>query len=503
MNLRTVLSVGGAALVVAAATTAIAAPAEAASKPSKFPDRSVSITRGVDSLTISWPRIRGASKYAVVLAASNKFRNTQTVVLPTDPRKCYRTYCRRYDTTKTSITLSSSKLSISGAKGNTVSSSLGSLTSFKVFAINSKGWSRTGDASWKYRSSTTTKNWTPALYSDMPAPRPAVEGVPIKISSFNVLAASATTSSTSSTQSWAKRRNLVADQINATGASIVGTQEASHGSTNVPSRKTQFADLLDALNARSPGPWALADDASGRRDPNDWGNLDQNGDPKGLYNNSNQAVRIYYKSDVWDKAAHGAFLTGDVDRRGYDASDAVHKLRMVSWVKLIGKTPELTGRSICVLDAHLHTNLGNYTTADANRRALETQQILTQLNKADSHYNQACAGVPAAFTGDFNVSQFHPPYGNKPIVDLVTKAPDPVTGQTFIDTKNAAVRTNTRWTGTGKLQSTHQTYGTQIDYILTRGMGGATEFKVNVTSAGDQGSDHFPVTATVSLPASS
>ena len=75
-------------------------------------------------------------------------------------------------------------------------------------------------------------------------------------------------------------------------------------------------------------------------------------------------------------------------------------------------------------------------------------------------------------------------------------------GAGFVDTKNAGTRVNTRMSGIGKMGAYHATWGTQIDYLLTKGMGGAKSFKVNNAAPRNKGSDHFPVTAVVNIPSS-
>jgi len=94
--------------------------------------------------------------------------------------------------------------------------------------------------------------------------------------------------------------------------------------------------------------------------------------------------------------------------------------------------------------------------------------------------------------GDFNSAQEHAPYGNQPQATML--------GAGFVDTKNAGSRHNTRISGPGTVTGWHATWGTQIDYLLTKGMGGARTFKVNVTPPSGAGSDHYPVTALVNVP---
>ena len=48
--------------------------------------------------------------------------------------------------------------------------------------------------------------------------------------------------------------------------------------------------------------------------------------------------------------------------------------------------------------------------------------------------------------------------------------------------------------------SWHATWGTQIDYLLTKGMGGAKSFKVNSAAPANVGLDDYPVTAVVNIP---
>ncbi len=154
-----------------------------------------------------------------------------------------------------------------------------------------------------------------------------------------------------------------------------------------------------------------------------------------------------------------------------------------------------------MLNAHLITNLGNYDRASADHRNREIAQILSELNNPNStvrrvgtRVGSACSGTPTVLAGDFNSAQEHAPYGNQPQAAML--------GAGFVDTKNAGSRRYTRFSGTGRMGSWHATWGTQIDYILTKGMGGARTFTVNRAAPDQVGSDHYPITAVVNIPRS-
>ncbi|MBV9830225.1 MAG: endonuclease/exonuclease/phosphatase family protein, partial [Marmoricola sp.] len=209
---------------------------------------------------------------------------------------------------------------------------------------------------------------------------------------------------------------------------------------------------------------------------------------------SSQATRIYYKTGAWTQVDRGALLT-HASINGQ--TTGVNVDRWVSWSKLRGTAN--AGTKVCVIDVHLLTNLGYYDRASANHRNIEVAQILSQLNNPNStikhvgtRVGAACAGTPTVIAGDFNSAQAHAPYGDMPQSTLLANK--------FVDTKNAAVRYNTRWDGPGTVTRWHSTWGTQIDYILARGVGGARSFKTNAASPSLTGSDHYPITTVINVP---
>ena len=157
------------------------------------------------------------------------------------------------------------------------------------------------------------------------------------------------------------------------------------------------------------------------------------------------------------------------------------------------------GTKVCVLSAHLLTNHGNYDKASADHRNAEMSQIMSELNdpnsgvrRVGSRVGSACAGTPTVFASDMNSAQEQGPYGNMPQATML--------GSGFVDTKNAIHRYSTRLSGPGPIGSWHDAWGTQIDYLLTKGMGGAKAFKLNTVAPSSAGSDHYPITSLVTVP---
>jgi endonuclease/exonuclease/phosphatase family metal-dependent hydrolase len=459
------LSVGSTS-APAASNVQLRTVAATAQRPQNFARQTVRAVRGVNKITVTWPARDRAAGYFVTWTPL--VRN-----IPQTPAECV-SPCRRRWTTGTSMVLNRTDLTTYGRR---ISSGSGNSAYLKVFARNTAGLSWTGvtypyDA-WISPSRTTNTNWVPSMAAQMPLPLPPAAGDTHTITSFNILSANA------SGPSWPSRAPKVVTEINQTGSSIVATQENSNTSAGVGNGKSQFQDLADRL---APSGWALADDRN-------WDYA-----LGATHSASTQATRTYYKTSVWNQVARGALMT-HVPINGQSSGTNVD--RWVSWVKLQSKAD--SGTQVCVLNAHLLTNLGNYDRASADHRNREIAQILSELNNANSTVRRvgtrvgaACAGTPTVFAGDLNSAQEHAPYGNQPQATML--------GNGFVDTKNAGVRRNTRYSGCGKFGEWHATWGTQIDYILTKGMGGARSFTVNAVGPSYVGSDHYPITASVNIP---
>ena len=95
----------------------------AAKRPQSFARRTVRAVRGVNKITITWPRRAGASGYSVVWTPL--VRN-----IPKSPSACS-SPCKRRWTTGTSMVLTGADLTTFGRR---VSSASGNSTYFKVFS---------------------------------------------------------------------------------------------------------------------------------------------------------------------------------------------------------------------------------------------------------------------------------------------------------------------------------------------------------------------------------
>lgn len=444
--------------------------------PDWFGRSAISLARGRDSITVSWPRRKHATRYRVAWVP-----NGMSEYLPTKPSGC-RAYCKYVDTTSTRVTLDSSRLSLGSFFR--ASSSTAGVARFVVFAMNGYAHRRSNNGSFRAVSSTATVNSLPYPNTQMAAPLPPARGTEVKVASFNVMNSSKTPATGAS--SWAQRRPLVVDQIRGTGASIVGVQELSNGSINVPGGSSMHESLLSGLGQG----WAQANPADS------WADYNGAGVDDGRNNvSAAQGTRIFYRTSVWslqERASMGVFMTGDTHLRNYSARDGGHRLRSVVWAKL--RLNSDTDTVVCVLSAHL---LSGTDRASSNRRNVEMGQIISMVNNPNSTFGRRCHGIPTVLTGDLNTTQGKRPHGSQPVVDLVSKAG-------FVDTKNAAVRVNAKYNSTGinGFRTGHSTYGNQVDYVLARGMGGARRFEVNHTPPAKEGSDHLPVTATIVVPPS-
>jgi endonuclease/exonuclease/phosphatase family metal-dependent hydrolase len=435
-------------------------------RPASFSRRTVWLTRGVDKITVSWPARLYATGYTVAWSPTKKN-------LPTSPSNCYYP-CRKRWTSGTSTVLTKADMS---TPGRVISSASGNTLQVKIFSQNAYGSNHTG-ITYPYDSFVGPKkdasvDWLPMTSSQIPAPLAPRGGRDVTISSFNVMAANA------SGPSWSSRVYKVVNQINATQSSIVATQENSNVNNGVSGGAAQYNDLAAKLR---PSGWAMAD---GR----DWDKTIGK-----AHSDSTQAVRIYYKTNAWKQITNGALMT----RVGFAGqTSGVNVDRWVSWTKL--QSTSDAGNKVCVLSAHLLTNHGNYDKASADHRNAEMSQIMSELDNPNSSVTRvgtrvgaACAGTPTVFAGDMNSAQEQGPYGNMPQATMV--------GSGFVDTKNAIHRYSTRLSGPGPIGSWHDAWGTQIDYLLTRGMGGAKAFKLNTVSPSAAGSDHYPITSLVTVP---
>lgn len=448
------------------AATSVSLARAAVARVASFDSRSIRTVRGSNQVTVDWPARSGATGYTLAWAPTN-------AQLPASPDDCV-SPCRKRATSGTVMTLSAADMSTPGRR---VSSASGNVVRLKVYAHNSAYTRPSPYGAFTGSTSTAAIDWLPTANAQLPAPMPAAAGRSVAVSSFNVLSATST-----SAPAWATRAPQVVAQINALGSSIVATQEASNSASKVASGKSQFADLAARL---APSGWRLADDRN-------WDKA------LGLSRyRSTQANRIFYKASAWEQVDRGALRT-HVPIAG--ATEGTNVDRWVSWTRLRATADRRT--QVCVLDAHLITNLGSYDKASADHRNEEVRQILSELRSSSStvrrvgtRVGQACAGVPTVLAGDLNAAAGHAPYGNMPQESFIDAG--------FVDTKNAQRRVGTHWTGTGRVGTAHAAYGTQIDYVLTRGTGGATSFTVNAVTPGRDGSDHFPVTAVVNVPPTS
>ena len=436
-------------------------------RPQRFDRRTVRTIRGLNKITVTWPARANATGYTVTWSPLISR-------IPSSPASCAYP-CKHIFTRGTSVTLSAAQLTTAGRR---VSSASGDSTHFKVFSHNGAALNWTGVTypydSWISPAKTAAVDWVPSMSAQMPLPYAPAAGRDVAVTSFNVLAASG------GGPSWTSRAPHIVSQINNTGASIVATQENSNSNSGVGSSNNQYTDLANRLR---PSGWALADSRN-------WDTA------RGMSRSwSTQGTRTYYKTSVWNQTANGALLT-HVPISGQ--TTGVNVDRWVSWTKLRADADAST--QLCVIDAHLLTNLGGNVTAAADHRRREVAQILSELNDPNStvarvgtRVGQACAGVPTVFAGDLNSFQ-EQAYGNEPQYLML--------GSGFLDTKNATHRYNTRMSGPGTVTAWHETWGTQIDYLLTKGMGGAKSFKVNSGAPSTTGSDHYPITAVVSVPSS-
>jgi endonuclease/exonuclease/phosphatase family metal-dependent hydrolase len=280
-----------------------------------------------------------------------------------------------------------------------------------------------------------------AIPASLPFPAPPTPPtMTIGVGSFNVLGV---TYDDAKGRSYWDRVPLLAGQIQAMGADLIGIQESSWSlRAGYPARP------ILALGA-AVGMSVAADPATGAEC-------------------STMSDHVLYTPGLY------AVETCGEEYLGIDAGFR----RYVTWVQF-RHLP--TGQGLLFGSTHL--SVGS-STAVNNLRLTETNLILESLNV---HNPQ---GLPVILTGDFNSTALQ--FANTPAMVLAAHgllsadltAPDAV---------NAQYGTVHNFTGTN-------TRGARIDYIFASPKVQVHQFSVQYSApASDQPSDHYPVRATVSI----
>ena len=359
-----------------------------------------------------------------------------------------------------SFTLSGDQLAAAGAPAGSANHLY-----YRLFARNANGKGVAAERAYPY------------LGAVMPTV-PAATGTDIRIASFNVRTARAT----SDARSWLVRRVDIAAQIIRYAPSVVALQEIGPGradgrtgSTNGTPRQTD--SLLTSLAAQGGSRYKLV-----RTTP-----YVEPGHPT-----NTQGMRLLYDTSKVSLLSDCSETTG---KRNYSA-DCSFKLPLLSGdsEKLRRRAAyaefrdQASGKRFFVVSTHLDVRHSTNKTTEKALNALRGAQMKTVI---DTMKTVNTADRPLVVAGDMNSWQTIK-VGNAPHDTLVANG--------FADTAAAPEAVHLQYsTFNGFARTQHlypQGYGNRLDLIMTKGFAGVTRFE-NVTNPTDSSrpSDHNMIVA--------
>ena len=265
------------------------------------------------------------------------------------------------------------------------------------------------------------------------------EEAPLRVLSFNLRYIN---TEDTGAKMWTERRDAVGALIRKDAADFIGVQEA-------------FRLMLDDVKARAPG---YGEVGVGRED----------GNAKGEYS------AILYRQEVWKVADSGTFWLSDTPEVPGSATWGNKVTRICTWGKF---TRKQGGREVWVFNAH-------FDHQSQRCREKGAALILKRISERGSE-------APVILTGDFNATP------ENPAITAFTQGPPAFTDAWLaLNAKTPAAESGTFHSFNGK----HD--GPRIDYIFTTP--GITPLECSILhdhTGGNFPSDHFPVKATLQLPA--
>jgi endonuclease/exonuclease/phosphatase family metal-dependent hydrolase len=417
----------------------------------------------VGEITFNWTQDGVYTTSYVLETGLTAFSKSATSSLPTSGRQAKLFPISRSQRT---VTLTAAQVASAGAP-----TASGNHLYFRLFAKNTNA------------SGTVTRAY-PYLQAVLPKPQaPAASGSPLRIASFNVRTARAT----SDARTWLQRAPDVATEIVSRNPGLAALQELGPGRSdgltgtlNGTSRQTD--SLLTALQQVNGAKYKLV-----RTTP-----YVQSGEPSG-----SQGARILYDSSRYTLISSCPEMTGKYNyspscsiKMPIRSTDDEDRRRRAAVAKFQDKA---TSESFYFVSAHLDERHSDNTTNEISYNALRKSQ-------ADAIAAGVAAmnteNLPVVIGGDMNSWQTNR-VGNGPHDTLVAKG--------YYDASAAVTRVNFKYTTMNHFDTTlspaSQGIGVRLDMLFVKGARGASQFEnvMKVTDA-ERPSDHNMVVSNIVLP---
>ena len=453
-----------AALVAAVPLGAIAAPAQGAAvlRPARVAAVTAKPGPGVGEVTFSWSQA-GANTTAFVIETGLTSFKANDPNLPDHGRNA------RYFTVspkRRSITLTAAQVASAGARAGSANHLY-----YRLRAVNRTG-AGTGVRDWPYLQSVAVR---PSV--------PSASGTALRVASFNVRTANATTDS----RVWLTRAPLVGRTIASRNPGVVAVQELGPGRADGMKLSTtgsvrQTVSLTNALRAIGADRYRLV-----RTTPY--------GKP-GVVEGT-QGARILYDASRYrlvsrcaESSAGGNYSSSCTVMMPVRAGDAAKERRRAAYAVLEDRA---SGKRFFVVSAHLDARHSKNLTTERGLEALRGNQVRTVLSRV-SELNTA--HLPVVLAGDLNSWQ-----NNKGGY----AAHDALVAAGFYDTAAATTQVNVRFTTMNDFRRTlvasSSGWGARLDVIAVKGVTGAQRYEnvMKVTDA-NRPSDHNMIVADIRLP---
>lgn len=450
-------SVAICSLALVAGLTAGTAPAEAAATPSRITKVTAVAGPHAGQVTIRWSQDgRHTSGYKIETGLTSFSKTIKGMPKTGRSAKVFSVAKSRR-----SITLSATQVAAAGAGVST-----GNHLYFRFYAVNG-----------------STKRAYPYLQAVMPkAAAPKSSGTSIRLGSFNVRTARAT----SDKRSWLRRAPDVARQIKAKNPGVLAVQELGPGRADGKKGTTtghtrQTVSLLDNLKKVGASKYRLV-----RTTPY----------VKPGTTHNTQGTRILYDSTRYrlispcpEKTGKHSYSTSCSLDLPLLAGDSAKKRRSAAYAAFENKR---TGKRFWFASVHLDDRHSKSLAKEKTYNALRGRQIkavYSRIAKLNKKHRQVVVA------GDINSWQNNKA-GNAPHDYLVKHG--------FYDTAAAQKRIKTQYTTINHfdrvLYPANQGYGVRIDVIMVRGAKGAKRFE-NVMKVVDSArpSDHNMIIADLVL----
>lgn len=463
---RSIIAFPAAALLVASSYAAAPAQASTPSTPGSFGAISATAGPNLGEITFSWTQDGSNTTSFHLETALTRFSTSGSTTLP------------RYGRNHKVLTISPSvrKLTLSAAQviADGAPTPSGNTLYYRFQALDT-------DAS----GATTVRN-DAGLKAALPqAQAPATVGAKLRIASFNVRTARATTD----TRTWLERAPDVAKTIVAHDPGVVGLQELGPGRADgvtgtLDGHERQTDSLIRELGNASGQKYKLV-----RTTP-----YVQSGTLSGT-----QGMRILYDTQRYTQLSSCPDKTGT---SSYSSScsivtpllsgDSESLRRRAAYAEFQDKS---SGKKFFFVSVHLDTRHSDTTSTDATYSALRKSQV-DAVTKAVDVINPD--KVPVVLGGDFNSWQ-NVRGGNDPHDTLIT--------QGFYDTAAALQRVNFKYTTMNAFATTlyadSQGVGTRLDMLFVKGAPGASYFENSMlVTDSARPSDHNMIVADTVLGSS-